>query len=104
MLWVLLSCSDVCLGSSLAVVWCYSLVVLRPYSRFTVREPLELRKGTQSSTRVLVVPPFELQQDAWVSFELQQGTRAFCQVPAVDSGVISICSGYSVFLLCTVRN
>ena len=52
-IWLFCGCSslsDVCLGSSLVVAWCYSLVVLRSYSQFTVREPLELRKGTQNST------------------------------------------------------
>ena len=103
MLWVLLCCNYVCLGSSL-VAWCYCLVVLRSYSLFTVREPLELRKGTQSYTRVLVMPPLELQQGAWVSFELRQGTRAFYRVSAVDLGLLLICGGYTVFLSCTVRN
>ena len=81
MLRVLLSCSDVCLGSSLVVAWCYCLVVMRSYSLFTLREPLELRKGTQSSTTVLVMPPLKLQQGAWVSFELRQGTQGFLELP-----------------------
>ena len=39
-------------------------------AQFAVRGPFELRQGTQSSSRVLVVPPLELQQGARDPFKL----------------------------------
>ena len=48
MLWLLLSCSDVCLGSPLVVAWCYSLGVLRSYYQFIVRAPVELRRALRA--------------------------------------------------------
>ena len=72
--WVLLSCSDVCLGSS-----CGGVVLLSSHaevlSRFAMGAPLELRQWIQSSSRVLVVPPLKLHLGAWGPFELHWGTR-----------------------------
>ena len=47
--WVLLSCSDVCLGSSVVVLWCYSLYGVEVLSQFAMIAPLEFRQETQSS-------------------------------------------------------
>ena len=51
-----------------------------------------------------MVPPLELQQGAWVLFNLPQGTPGTSRVEAVDSGLLSSCSEYSVFLSSTVHN
>ena len=67
-------------------------------SQFAVRLPLELRKETQSSSRVLVLPPLELQQPAWGPFELWQGTQGSSRVAAVDSGLNLSCGD----VLCSV--
>ena len=56
------SCADVVLLSSCAEV----------LSRFAVRAPVEFRQGSQSSSRVLFVPPLDLQQCTWGTLELQQ--------------------------------
>ena len=53
-------------------------------SRFSVRAPPELRQGTQSSSRVMLVPPINLQQVALGPFELQRKTQGSSQVAAVD--------------------
>ena len=55
-LWMLLSCSDVCLGSSLVVAWCSSLVVLC-LILICLESSSELRQGTQNSSQILVVLP-----------------------------------------------
>ena len=51
-----------------------------------------------------MVPPLELQQGAWVLFDLPQGTQGTSRVEAVDSGLLLSCSEYSVFLSSTVHN
>ena len=74
--WVLLSCSNVCLSSSL-VVACYSSSFADVLFQFALKTPLELRQGTQSSSHVAVVPPFEMQQGAWGAFELWWASLGF---------------------------
>ena len=49
-----------------------------------MRAPPELRQGTQSSSRILLVPPIDLQQVALGPFELQRETRGSSRVAAVD--------------------
>ena len=86
--WVLLSCSDVCLGSS-----CGGVVLLSSHaevlSRFAMGAPLELRQWIQSSSRVLVVPPLKLHQGGWGPFELHWGTRGSSRIAAVDPDLLS---------------
>ena len=86
--WVLLSCSDVCLGSS-----CGGVVLLSSHaevlSQFAIVSPLELRQWIQSSSRVLVVPPLKLHQGGWGPFELHWGTRGSSRIAAVDPDLLS---------------
>ena len=75
-LWVLLSCSNVYLSPSLVVTWCSSSFA-DVLSQFATKASLELRQGTQSSSHVAVVPPFEMQQGAWGAFELWWASLGF---------------------------
>ena len=101
--WVLLSCSDVCLGSS-----CDGVVLLSSRAevlfRFAVGAPLELGQWIQSSSRVLVVPSLKLYQGAWGPFKLCWGTCSSSRVAVVDLGLLLSCGRYLIFLWITVHN
>ena len=62
-------------------------------AQFAVIGPFELRQGTQSSSRVLVVPPLGMHQGVWDPFELLWGTWGSSRVAAVDLGLLSSCGG-----------
>ena len=80
----LLSCGGVVLLSK-----CVEIL-----SRFAVIAPLEIRQGTQGSSRVLVLPPCESQLGAQ---GLLSCARAFGAPLELFSGLISICGRVTPF-------
>jgi len=82
-LWVLLSCSDVCLCSTLVLTWCSSLVVLKSYLDLLLELLLNLGRGLRA--------PLEF----------------FSCHPLICSSVLGVllsCNRYSVFLSSTAQS